>query len=101
IKKMIFFTPNFNDSKPDASNYSCAIVTDGNDASSVGVNNCEHFANACVLGITNSSQGVGEVGLIDISPFPFNFFNASRNFGSAIENSLEAINMPLNTRIRR
>ena len=31
IKKIIFFTPNFNDSKPDASNYSCAIVTDRND----------------------------------------------------------------------
>ena len=27
IKKIIFFTPNFNDSKPDASNYSCAIIT--------------------------------------------------------------------------
>ncbi|MDR1670321.1 MAG: lecithin retinol acyltransferase family protein [Spiroplasmataceae bacterium] len=31
IKKIVFFTPNFNDSKPDASNYSCAIVTDGSD----------------------------------------------------------------------
>jgi hypothetical protein len=31
IKKIIFFAPNFNDSKPDASNYSCAIVTDGDD----------------------------------------------------------------------
>ncbi|WNE40637.1 MAG: hypothetical protein mread185_000094 [Mycoplasmataceae bacterium] len=30
IKKIIFFTPNFNDSKLDASNYSCAVVTDGN-----------------------------------------------------------------------
>jgi len=30
IKKIIFFTPSFNDSKPDASNYSNAIVTDGN-----------------------------------------------------------------------
>lgn len=26
IKKIVFFTPVFNDSKPDASNYSCAIV---------------------------------------------------------------------------
>lgn len=30
IKKIIFFTPDFNDSKPDASN-SCAIVRDDND----------------------------------------------------------------------
>lgn len=30
IKKIIFFTPAFNDSKPDASNYSCAIIIDGN-----------------------------------------------------------------------
>lgn len=67
----------------------------------VGVNNCEHFANACVLGINNSSQGIGEVGLIDVSPFPLNFFNTSRNFGSAIEDGLDAINMPLNTRIRK
>jgi len=31
IRKIVFFTPSFNDSKPDASNYSCAIVTDDND----------------------------------------------------------------------
>ncbi|KLL02098.1 MAG: hypothetical protein MRERC_4c040 [Mycoplasmataceae bacterium RC_NB112A] len=31
IKKIIFFTPNFNSGKLDASNYSCAIVVDGND----------------------------------------------------------------------
>lgn len=31
IKKIIFFTPEFNDSKPDTSNYSCVIVTDGID----------------------------------------------------------------------
>lgn len=30
IRKIVFFTPDFNDSKPDASNYSCAIVTDSN-----------------------------------------------------------------------
>jgi len=31
IKRIVFFTPNFNSGKLDASNYSCAIVTDGND----------------------------------------------------------------------
>ncbi|CAB4391596.1 unnamed protein product [Rhizophagus irregularis] len=33
IKKIIFFTPNFNDNKPDASNYSCALLTDINNDS--------------------------------------------------------------------
>ena len=34
IKKIIFFNPTFiNDSKPDASNYSCALVTDANNDS--------------------------------------------------------------------
>jgi hypothetical protein len=33
IKKLVFFTPNFNDSKPDASNYSCALLTDTNNDS--------------------------------------------------------------------
>jgi len=30
IRRISFFTPDFNDSKPDASNYSCAIVEDSN-----------------------------------------------------------------------
>ncbi len=30
IRKITFFTPSFNDSKPDASNYSCALVEDSN-----------------------------------------------------------------------
>ncbi|GBB93969.1 hypothetical protein RclHR1_22650004 [Rhizophagus clarus] len=33
IKKIIFFTPKFNDYKPDASNYSCALLTDVNNDS--------------------------------------------------------------------
>jgi hypothetical protein len=28
IRKITFFTPAFNDSKPDASNYSCGLVED-------------------------------------------------------------------------
>lgn len=33
IKKIVFFTPNFNDNKLDASHYSCALLTDINNDS--------------------------------------------------------------------
>lgn len=66
----------------------------------VGVNNCENFANACILGIGSSIQGAsgGAIGLIDFSnPFSGTF----RNFESALENTLGASDSLLEVRIRR
>jgi hypothetical protein len=45
IRKIVFFTPNFNDSKPDASNYSCAMVIDGDDNDWVIVYRPSYVAN--------------------------------------------------------
>jgi len=45
IRKIVFFTPNFNDSKPDASNYSCAMVIDGSNDDWVIVYRPSYVAN--------------------------------------------------------